>query len=115
MSLRDICAILGKQTPHDVCGGFQGALRQLGGFLDMSCDFWRALALHPASCGTDNGGGLCNGGVGSPKGILKHGSGGGGTKRKGAVELATAAPPPLAARAKAYRKCVIDTLPAFVV
>ena len=80
----------------------------------MSDCFWRALALHPAAkgggadrgavCDGDGAGG--GGGAGSLKGILKHTNGGGsGAKRRCAAgEPGSDAPPPIAPRAKAYRR-----------
>lgn len=95
----------------------QARLSQLASFLDMSGDFWKALVTHPSFA--PDAGGLCNGGlcnVGggrSPKGILKHNC---SSKRKsgsvGCSAEAIAAPPPLAPRAKAYRKCAITSAPS---
>ena len=96
----------------------QASLHRLGSALDMSDAFWRALALHPAAKGIGGvdggalcgGGGLCDGGGGGGeaglKGILKHDNGGSnGTKRKcAASEPGSDVPPPIAPRAKAYRR-----------
>ena len=91
---------------------WQASLHRLGSALEMSDSFWRALALHPAAMGGGaDGGALCNGGGGGGggaglKGILKHDNGGsnGAKRRCAAGEPGSDVPPPLAPRAKAYRR-----------